>query len=207
VSGVENNEPPVPSLLTLCNAIEARDPYTRGHSARVTAVALVVAERLASPPWEVEAIRIGGPVHDVGKVGIPDGVLLKAGPLDEEESAIVRRHPEVGADLVRGVPGLEAALTCVLYHHERWDGRGYPARLAGDQIPREARILAVADAFDAMTSTRPYRRALPGPIAVAEIQRCAARQFDPRISSALARAWCAGDLDADRPSGDLRVAS
>jgi len=197
----------VPSLLALSLAIESRDPYTRGHSARVTAFALVVAERLGCSLRELEAIRVGGPVHDVGKVGIPDGVLLKPGPLDDEEREVVRTHPRTGAELVRGVPGLEPALPCVLYHHERWDGGGYLAGLTGRQIPLEARVLAVADAFDAMTSTRPYRRALPQAAAIAEVERCAGTQFDPDVSLALADAWRDGRLDADRPSGGLRVAS
>lgn len=195
------------SLLTLTLAIEERDPYTRGHSARVTALALVLAERVGCRARELEAIRVGGPVHDVGKLGIPDEVLLKPGPLDGDELAVVRGHPQTGADLLRGVAGVEAALACVLYHHERWDGGGYPAGLAGLDIPREARVLAVADAFDAMTSTRPYRRALSRAAAIAEVERCAGIQFDPQVALALAEAWHRGELDPDGPSGVLRIAS
>jgi HD-GYP domain-containing protein (c-di-GMP phosphodiesterase class II) len=197
----------VPSLLSLSLTVESRDPYTRGHAARVTAFALVIAARIACTVRELQAIRIGGPVHDVGKVRIPDDVLLKAGPLDDDEQEVVRLHPEAGADLVAEIPWLAPGLACVLYHHERWDGLGYPLGLAGEEIPREARVLAVADAFDAMTSNRPYRRALPQAAAIAEVERCAGTQFDPRISAAFVEAWQDGDLDADRPSGGLRVAS
>jgi HD-GYP domain-containing protein (c-di-GMP phosphodiesterase class II) len=197
----------VPSLLSISLAIESRDPYTRGHGARVTTFAMIVAERLGCSSEVLEAIRLGGPVHDVGKVRIPDDVLLKAGPLDDDEQEVVRVHPQVGADLVRHVAALQPGLACVLYHHERWDGLGYPLGLSGRAIPREARVLAVADAFDAMTSTRPYRRALPQSAAIAELERCAGTQFDPLVSAAFAAAWRAGELDADRPSGGLRVAS
>jgi HD-GYP domain-containing protein (c-di-GMP phosphodiesterase class II) len=195
------------SPLSLSLAIESRDPYTRGHGARVTVFALVVAERLLCTFRELQAIRIGGPVHDVGKVQIPDDLLFKPGPLDDEEREVVRIHPEAGAELVRAIPWLAPGLACVLYHHERWDGLGYPLGLAGDQIPREARVLAVADAFDAMTSKRPYRRALPQDAAIAEVERCAGSQFDPLVSAAFAGAWRDGELVAERPSGGLRVAS
>jgi HD-GYP domain-containing protein (c-di-GMP phosphodiesterase class II) len=176
----------VPSLPNLSRAIEARDPYTRGHSARVTAYALAVAGRLDCSDAQIDAIRLGGPVHDIGKLTIPDDVLLKPGPLDVSECEIVRAHPEAGARLLRGIERLAEAIVCVLYHHERWDGGGYPLGLAAEEIPLEARVLAVADAFDAMTTNRPYRRALAESRAIAELERCAGTQFDPEIVSALA---------------------
>ena len=195
------------SPLSLSLAIESLDPSTRGHGARVTAFALIVARRLACTFRELQAIRLGGPVHDVGKVQIPDDLLLKPGPLDDEERDVVRVHPEAGAELVRDIPWLAPGLACVLYHHERWDGLGYPLGLAGHEIPHEARVLAVADAYDAMTSNRPYRRALAQAAAIAEVERCAGTQFDPRVSAAFADAWRDGELEASRPSGDLRAAS
>jgi HD-GYP domain-containing protein (c-di-GMP phosphodiesterase class II) len=200
-------ETSVPSLPSLSRAIEARDPYTRGHSGRVTMYALAVARRLDCTFSQVDAIRLGGPVHDIGKLTIPDDVLLKAGPLDVSEHDVVRAHPEAGARLLRGIDELEHAMVCVLYHHERWDGRGYPLGLAGDEIPLEARILAVADAFDAMTSHRPYRRALAESAAIAELDRCCGSQFDPAVVAAFAAAWRDSELDADTPSGSLRVAA
>jgi putative nucleotidyltransferase with HDIG domain len=197
----------VPSLPNLGRAIEARDPYTRGHSARVTTYALALARRLGCDAGEIEAIRLGGPVHDIGKLTIPDDVLLKAGPLDASEHDVVRGHPEAGARLLRGIEHLTEAIVCVLYHHERWDGAGYPLGLATDEIPLPARVLAVADAFDAMTTHRPYRRALSERAAIAELERCAGSQFDPTVVAAFTAAWQDGELDADTPSGTLRVAA
>jgi putative nucleotidyltransferase with HDIG domain len=182
------------SLVALSAAIERRDPYTLGHSARVTALAQALAELMRCDSGDLEAIALGGPLHDIGKLAIPDDVLRKPGRLDASELAQIRAHPEVGARMLSGVPALEPALPCVLHHHERWDGGGYPHGLAGAAIPRTARILAVADAFDAMTSTRPYRAALPVDAALAEVSRCAGTQFDPEPAVALVEAWAAGGL-------------
>jgi len=168
-------------LSTLCRAIEARDPYTRGHSARVTAIAEVIARRLGWDEKRLALLRVGGPLHDVGKLGVSDEVLAKPGRLDEEELAQIREHPKLGARLLLRVVALRGALPYVLYHHERWDGGGYPSGRAGEQIPLEARVLAVADAFDAMTSDRPYRPALERDEALAEVVRCSGTQFDPEI--------------------------
>jgi len=197
----------VPSLPRLSRAIEARDPSSRGHSARVTAYALAVARRLYCSDGQLEAIRLGGPVHDIGKLTIPDEVLLKPGPLEAWEHELVRAHPEAGAKLLRGIERLEEAIVCVLYHHERWDGGGYPLGLAGEEIPFEARVLAVADAFDAMTTNRRYRRALAESRAIAELERCGGTQFDPVVVQAFASAWRDGELDADTPSGTLSAAA
>jgi HD-GYP domain-containing protein (c-di-GMP phosphodiesterase class II) len=183
-------------LSVLSAAIERRDPYTRGHSERVTVVARAIARRLDCDRDELEAIRLGGPLHDIGKLSIADEVLLKPGRLDEDELLQIREHPVVGARLIRGVSSLEPAVPCVLHHHERWDGTGYPAGLAGTAIPRPARILAVADAFDAMTSTRPYRAAIPVAAALDEVGRCAGTQFDPDVTGAFLAAWNAGELEA-----------
>ena len=168
-------------LTTLSRAIEARDPYTRGHSARVTKVAEAIALRLGWDEERLDLLKLGGPLHDVGKLGVSEEVLAKPGRLDEQELAQIREHPKLGARILLRVTALRGALPYVLYHHERWDGGGYPTGRAGEQIPLEARVLAVADAFDAMTSDRPYSRALDLDEALAEVARCAGTQFDPAI--------------------------
>ena len=176
-------------LATLSQAIEARDPYTRGHSARVTALADAVARRLGWAEQRLAALQVGGALHDVGKLAVPQRILRKAGPLDSEERVQVEAHPAAGAKLIEGVASVEAALPYVLYHHERWDGLGYPTRRSGSAIPLEARLLAIADAYDAMTSARPYRAALSAERALAELDRCAGTQFDPGLVAAFLQAW------------------
>jgi putative nucleotidyltransferase with HDIG domain len=168
-------------LSVLSRAIEARDPHTRGHSARVTALAEAIARRLGWNEERLAVLQVGGPLHDIGKLAISDEVLGKPGRLDEEELAQIREHPKLGARILLRVAALRGALPYVLYHHERWDGTGYPTGRSGEEIPVEARVLAVADAFDAMTSDRPYRRALSPDDALAEVSRCAGSQFDPEI--------------------------
>jgi putative nucleotidyltransferase with HDIG domain len=169
-------------LSMLSRAIEARDPYTQGHSARVTKLAEAVARRLGWNEERLASLRVGGPLHDIGKLGVSDDVLGKKGRLDEKEFAQIREHPKIGARLLLRVAGFREALPYVLYHHERWDGKGYPSGRAGKEIPVEARVLAIADAFDAMTSDRPYRQALTREQALAEVERCAGTQFDPEIA-------------------------
>src|SRR5215211_5199047 len=169
-------------LSVLRGAIEARDPYTRGHSARVTALAEAIARRLGWTEERLAALRVGGSLHDIGKLAVSDQVLCKEGRLDDRELAQIREHPKIGAKLLLRVAALREAIPYVLYHHERWDGTGYPSGRAGEEIPVEARVLAIADAFDAMTSDRPYRQALTREEALAEIERCAGTQFDPKIA-------------------------
>ena len=169
-------------LSMLSRAIEARDPYTRGHSTRVTDLAEAVARRLGWSEERIESLRVGGPLHDIGKLAVSDQVLRKEGRLDDHELAEIREHPKIGARLLLRVTALREAIPYVLYHHERWDGTGYPSGKAGEEIPVEARVLAIADAFDAMTSDRPYRSALTREEALAEVDRCAGTQFDPRIA-------------------------
>jgi len=169
-------------LSMLTRAIEARDPYTRGHSTRVTALAELVALRLGWGEERLKSLRIGGRLHDIGKLAIPDAVLSKEGRLEADELAQIQEHPKVGATLILRIAALRDAIPYVLYHHERWDGTGYPSGKAGEEIPVEARVLAVADAFDAMTSDRPYRPALSHDEALAEVERCAGTQFDPKIA-------------------------
>jgi HD-GYP domain-containing protein (c-di-GMP phosphodiesterase class II) len=168
-------------LSILSRAIEARDEYTRGHSARVTAIAEAIALRLGWDEERLELLQLGGPLHDVGKLAISDDVLRKPGELDADELAQIREHPRLGARILLRLAAFRGALPYVLYHHERWDGTGYPTGRAGEEIPIEARVLAVADAFDAMTSDRPYRPALNREEALAEVERCSGSQFDPEI--------------------------
>jgi len=168
-------------LPMLSRAIEARDPYTQGHSARVTVLAEAIARRLGWDQEQLAHLKVGGTLHDLGKLAISDDVLSKPGRLDEGELAQIREHPKLGARILFRIASLRKALPYVLYHHEHWDGRGYPTGRSGEQIPVEARVLAVADAFDAMTSDRPYRRALSHEDALAELVRCSGTQFDPEI--------------------------
>ena len=183
-------------LSVLTGAIEARDPYTRGHSARVTALAEEVALRLGWSEASLASLRIGGPLHDIGKLAVSDEVLRKEGRLDDGELAQIREHPKIGVRILLGLAALREAIPYVLYHHERWDGDGYPSGKAGEEIPIEARVLAIADAFDAMTSDRPYRTALSRDDALAEVERCAGTQFDP----AIARVFLALFAEAELPA-------
>ena len=183
-------------LSVLSGAIEARDPYTRGHSARVTALAEAVARKLGWSEERLASLRHGGPLHDIGKLAVSDEVLRKAGRLDDHELAQIREHPKTGARLILRIAALRDAIPYVLYHHERWDGAGYPSGKAGEEIPLEARVLAVADAFDAMTSDRPYRRALTHEEALAEVERCAGTQFDPQIASVFLELFAVAELPA-----------
>jgi HD-GYP domain-containing protein (c-di-GMP phosphodiesterase class II) len=190
--------------MDLARAIEARDPYSYGHAARVTALAEVLAARLGWDEDQIEVLRIGAALHDIGKLSVSEQVLRKPGPLTEWEMSEVRLHPEQGARMVGLIGTMRTAVPCVLHHHERWDGRGYPAGYAGEAIPAEARVLAVADAFDAMTSDRPYRAALPPERALAELERCAGSQFDPDVVSVFVASWRQGAFES--PAG-LRAAA
>jgi two-component system cell cycle response regulator len=174
--------------------MEYCDPALGEHAARVAANAEAVATRLGWDPERLEALRLGAALHDVGKVSVRPEVLAKPGRLDEDELAEIRAHPVEGMWLLAGVPSLRAALPYVLFHHERWDGLGYPTRRAGASIPLEARVLAVADAFDAMTSGRPYRHSLTAEAAADEIRSCAGTQFDPDVASAFLSALDAGEV-------------
>ena len=180
------------ALLALSEAIESRDPYTRGHSARVAGMAEEVGLRLGCGATRLTLLRLGGALHDVGKIAVSEAVLNKPGPLTPEELAEVRTHPEIGARLVALDRTLRPALPSVLYHHERWDGAGYPMGKASSGIPLEARILAVVDSFDAMTSDRPYRAAMSPGHAVEELDRCSGSQFDPDVAVAFIEAWKSG---------------
>ena len=208
----------------LCQAVETKDFYTRGHSDRVSRGSVMIAREIGMRGERVEAIRYAGMLHDVGKLGVPTKVLQKTGKLTEEEYAAIQLHPMRGLDIVREIGFLDEALAGIMHHHERIDGRGYPMGLAGDEIPEFARVLAVADAFDSMTSTRSYRGARPVSEAIEELRKWSGTQFDPAFVDAFVAAlkregWlrseapviAADDLatvtaqDHDDPGAPLRV--
>ncbi len=194
-SAQELNRAYLSMLSVLANAIEARDHYTIGHTWRVARFSQVIARRLGWSGERISELEVGGVLHDIGKIGVPDSILTKPGPLSPEEQQRMELHPQIGARMLRDVPSLERVLPCVLHHHERWDGSGYPARLRGEDIPLEARLLAVADALDAMTSSRPYRPGLAHDVAVAELESEAARQFDPEVVQATLLAYRDRELE------------
>jgi putative two-component system response regulator len=181
-------------VAELADALATRDPATAAHSARVTFLACRFATWLRWDDARLAALRIGAPLHDIGKVTVAKTILWKRGPLAPHELAEIRTHPAAGAKLIDPVGPAREALPFVLYHHERWDGRGYPTARRETQIPEGARLLSVIDAFDAMTSTRPYRRAMPTTRALGEIERCAGTQFDPELAHSFLDAWHAGAL-------------
>ena len=178
-------------LASVARALEQRD-QTIGHGARVAALAEPVALQLGWDRERIRALRFSAPLHDVGKVKIRPQLLGKPGPLTLEELAEIRAHPGAGARLVLPLRRFRVALPYVLFHHERWDGGGYPAGLSGRRIPIEARILSIADAFDAMISPRPYRAALTHQHALAEVECGAGTQFDPHIAELFVDAWAEG---------------
>ena len=168
-------------LLAYDSALSLKDKYTGGHGRRVAYYATMIAEALGVPPGEVESIRQAALLHDIGKIGIPDKILTKRGKLSTEEISVIQAHPNLGADIVERISGLKEVAPIIRYHHERFDGKGYPARLKGADIPFSARITAVADALDTLTSDRPYRKSLPLAKTLDEIRRCSGTHFDPAI--------------------------
>ena len=189
-------------LASIARALEQRD-QTLGHGARVAALAEPVAVQLGWDRERIKSLRFAAPLHDVGKVKVRPQLLGKAGPLTLEEVAEVRRHPTAGARLVLPLRRFHDALAVVLFHHERWDGDGYPAGLSGRRIPIEARILCVADAYEAMVADRVYRRALGEVAARAELRRGAGRDYDAEVVRALLTVL---DRRADRPEGSAQPA-
>ena len=176
-------------LAALAHAVDARVPHARGHAGRVVTLAEAVAIRLGWSDARVASVRLGALLHDVGKLAIAVELVAKAGPLTAAEHAEIRTHPAAGARIVGHLGSARIALPSILYHHERWDGTGYPTGKRGPQIPLEARLLASADAYDAMTSTRPYRVAVSHDAALEEIARCAGTQFDPRLAEVAGAVW------------------
>ena len=169
------------TLEALGSALDTRDVGTEAHSRRVHGYALATAREHGVPEAEITDLAHGVLLHDIGKIGIPDAILLKPGALTEEEWRIMRRHPEIGKALIEKIPFLRGAVPIVWAHHEKWDGSGYPRGLRGEEIPLGARIFMVVDAFDAMTFDRPYSKAKPFDLAKAEIERCAGTHFDPAV--------------------------
>jgi putative nucleotidyltransferase with HDIG domain len=173
------------SLLGLANALEAKDPYTRGHSERVGAWGGRIATALGLSADEVDTITQAGLLHDIGKIGVPETVLRKRGPLEESEWALMRNHPIVGAQIVAPFEFFAGGAQVIRHHHERWDGSGYPDGLAGAAIPLGARVVAVADVFDALASDRPYRPALPRETVLAYLAEEAGRSLDADVVAVL----------------------
>jgi putative nucleotidyltransferase with HDIG domain len=181
------------TITSLARTVEAKDPYTSGHTERVADIALVLAAELGFDESKLPAINVGAIIHDIGKIGVPDTILLKPGPLDPDEFAEMRRHPEMSSYIVGELDLPIEVKQMVRSHHERYDGGGYPDGLAGERIPLAARILTVADALDAMTSDRPYRNALPLEVALSEIRAKSGTQFCPVVVEALERVMIAHD--------------
>jgi len=173
------------TVRTLMAAVETKDLYTRGHSERVSAASVLIARVIGMREDRVGSLRYAGMLHDVGKLGVPTRVLQKSGKLTEGEFAAIQRHPMQGQEIVREIEFLDEAMAGIMHHHERLDGLGYPMGLAGQQIPEFARVIAVADAFDSMTTTRSYRGARTVDEAIAELRRCSGNQFDPPMVDAL----------------------
>ncbi len=167
------------AMLGLAEAIEAKDAYTKGHCGRVAAYAMALAHEAGYPEAELESLEFASFLHDIGKIGVRDSVLLKPGPLDEEEWVHMRTHPVKGYEIASQIELLHAAMPAIRNHHERWDGKGYPDQLLGELIPPSARIVAIADAYDAMATDRPYKRALPLEECEKLLRRNASTMFDP----------------------------
>ncbi len=179
--GIDARRTGLSTVYALAAAVDAKDHYTYGHSRKVNTYAVALAEAIGLSPEEVSRISAGALLHDIGKIGIPDKVLTKKGKLDETDWIAIKSHPILGANIVRNVPGLIPCVNSVLYHHEWWDGTGYPEGLEGDKIPLDARILAIADAFAAMGSARPYRGALGDNAMIKRLRQDAGKQFDPEL--------------------------
>ena len=182
------------SLMMLANAIEVRDSYTRGHVERVRDYALLMAQQMGWGTVQLNRLRFGAILHDIGKIHIRESILRKKGKLSEQEWQLIREHPITGAEMVKDIPYLQDALPIIIHHHEYWDGSGYPHGLAGQDIPPTARIVVVADAFDAMTTDRPYQPSKTLAEALEEIVAYAGIKYDPEVVEALQLAWDTGQL-------------
>ena len=169
------------TIQTLRYTVEAKDKYTRGHSDRVSAFAVLIGKYMGLSDEDLKTLKIGGLFHDIGKIGIPDNILLKEGKLTDNEYSEIKNHPLIGKHILSNASTFENIIPIVYHHHEKFDGNGYPGKLAGEEIPLLARITAVADTFDAMTTKRSYRNALPLDAVREEIIRVSGTQFDPKI--------------------------
>ena len=186
----------------LANAIEARDQYTRGHVERVTAYAVILAKQMGWQGKRLEELRFGAILHDIGKIHIGEKTLCKNGPLDPDEWDEIKKHPIIGAGMVKDIPYLVPAIPAIKYHHEQWDGGGYPYGIAGEKIPLMARIVSVADAFDAMTSSRAYQEARSTQLAYNEILKGNQTCYDPNVVAAFSRSWNGGEIQKVADNGD-----
>jgi putative nucleotidyltransferase with HDIG domain len=178
---LETKERALSIIYALAATVDAKDHYTYGHSKKVSQYAVMMAEALGLSTEKVATIRAAGLLHDIGKIAVPDSILNKAGPLTEEEWEPIKAHPELGMEILKHVIDLVNCLPGILHHHEHYDGTGYPGALKGEEIPLEARVLAIADVYDAITSMRPYRNQMTPQEALDELRRCAGTQFDPEL--------------------------
>lgn len=179
----------------ITNALDARDPYTGHHSRRVSDMACLLCGKLGMDAAQTQEIHIAGHLHDIGKIGIPDRVLLKEGRLDDEEWELMKQHPQIGAKIMSRSEHFSRIAAILLHHHERWDGKGYPFGAKGEEIPIGARIIAVCDSIDAMASNRSYRRALPLDVVRGEIEKNIGIMYDPVVAQAALDNW--DELTAD----------
>lgn len=170
------------SIETLRYTVEAKDPYTRGHSDRVSAYSVLIGKQLELSDNDLKTLQIGGLFHDIGKIGVPDSILLKTSKLTDDEYSEIKNHPSIGAHILSNATIFKDIIPIVKHHHEKYDGNGYPSKLKGEDIPLFARIAAIADTFDAMTSKRTYRDSLSLDVVKAEIERCKGTQFDPHLA-------------------------
>jgi putative nucleotidyltransferase with HDIG domain len=196
----ENNQLFLGTIKALAAAIDEKDPYTRGHSDRVHRFSVAIARRLSLSKQEMRNVTVGALLHDIGKIGIEDAILRKPASLSDKEFEIMKRHPLKGAHILEEMPQMKDIVPAMRNHHERWSGGGYPDNLKGEDIPLIARIVQVADTFDAMTTNRPYQRAMRGDAAVARVQELSGIVFDPRVVAAFKEAWMAGEIRAEAAS-------
>lgn len=173
----------------ITSALDARDPYMGNHSRRVSDMACFLCQKLGISHEETQEIHISGHLHDIGKIGVPDRVLLKPGKLNDEEWVLMKKHPEIGADILSKSPHFSRIAAIILHHHERWDGKGYPFGAKGTEIPIGARIIAVCDSIDAMASARAYRKALPLDVVKSEIEKNIGIMYDPKIAQVALDNW------------------
>ena len=172
------------NIETLRYTVEAKDPYTRGHSDRVSEYSVLLGKKLGLSDEDINTLRLGGLFHDIGKIGVPDNILLKESHLTDNEYSEIKNHPTIGAHILSNATIFQASLPIIKHHHERYDGNGYPSKLKGQNIPYLARITTVADSFDAMTSRRTYRNSLPLDVVKLELEKCKGTQFDPECADA-----------------------
>ncbi|RPJ82674.1 MAG: HD-GYP domain-containing protein, partial [Deltaproteobacteria bacterium] len=183
------------TLKAFVKAIEARDPYTKEHSNRVTEIAIAIGKKVGCSDEEIDILKISGPLHDIGKIGIRDEILLKPGRLTEDEFKKIMEHPDIGADIIGQLGMWDEHQQIIRHHHERFDGTGYPSKLKNEEIPRLARIVSVADAYDAMASDRAYRKKMDSDKILAIISDCSGTQFDPEYVEAFLALFKEGTIN------------